>query len=136
MPCCAEGDKLASSSSRCSLPDWVLSYECLQTCLCHSSLVYQACSVCMPHTSYRATLCKAMLHSSHSGTLLPMQVLQVIDNEAVPLLRRCSLSGNADLLTHNALFSQHPLAVDMLIDILTDRGFFVAHVAEEQVSEL
>lgn len=67
---------------------------------------------------------------------VPMQVLQVIDDEAVPLLRRCSLSGNADLLTHNALFSQQPLAVDMLIDILTDRGFFVAHVAEEQVFEL
>ena len=61
------------------------------------------------------------------------QVLHVIDEEAVPLLRRCSLSGNADLLTHNALFTRHPLAVDMLIDILTDRGFFVAHVAEEQV---
>ena len=57
----------------------------------------------------------------------------MIDEEAVPLLRRCSLAGNADLLTHNALFSQQPLAVDMLIDILTDRGFFVAHVAEEQV---
>ena len=39
----------------------------------------------------------------------------------------------ADLLTHNTLFTKQPLAVDMLIDILTDRGFFVAYVAEEQV---
>lgn len=61
------------------------------------------------------------------------QVIEVIDNEAVPLLRRCSLAGHADLKTHNMLFTQAPLAADILIDVLTDRGFSVAHVAEEQI---
>ena len=45
-----------------------------------------------------------------------------------------SVISAADLLTYNTLFTQHPLAVDMVIDILTDRGFFVAHVGEERVS--
>ena len=59
---------------------------------------------------------------------------------AVPLQPRDSRASSsrtctaaADLLTHNTLFTRQPLAVDMLIDILTDRGFFVAYVAEEQV---
>ena len=62
-----------------------------------------------------------------------MQVIKVIDTEAVPLLRRCSLAGHADLKTHNMLFTRAPLAADILIDVLTDRGFSVAHVAEEQI---
>lgn len=31
------------------------------------------------------------------------------------------------------LFSDHPTAVDMLIDVLSDRGFSVAYVLDEQV---
>ena len=42
----------------------------------------------------------------------------VIDAEAMPLLKRCSLAGHAELKTRNELFSRHPLAADMLIDIL------------------
>ena len=52
----------------------------------------------------------------------------MIDGEAVPLLRRCSLAGHADYKTRAAVFQAHPLAVDMLIDILTGRlhnGFVI-----------
>ncbi|KAK9839848.1 hypothetical protein WJX81_005830 [Elliptochloris bilobata] len=60
-------------------------------------------------------------------------VVGVIDAEAMPVLKRCSLAGHAELKTRNKLFSRHPLAADMLIDILTDRGFSVAHVVDEVV---
>ena len=45
--------------------------------------------------------------------------MRLIDNEAVPLLRRCSLAGHAELKTRSKLFTQQPLAADMLIDILS-----------------
>ena len=62
-----------------------------------------------------------------------LQVIKVIDEEAVPLLKRCSLAGHAQLKTTNPLFGDHPQASDMLIDILTDRGFSVAHSMEEHI---
>ncbi len=67
----------------------------------------------------------------HAGA--PKQVIRVIDEEAVPLLKRCSLAGHAELKTHNPLFAEHPRAADMLIDILTDRGFSVGHTLDEHV---
>ena len=60
------------------------------------------------------------------------QVIKVIDDEAMPVLKRCSLAGHAELKTHNALFEQ-PLAADMLMDILTDRGFSTAYFVDEQI---
>ena len=62
-----------------------------------------------------------------------VQVIQVIDDEAVPLLKRCSLAGHAQLKTSNPIFGEHPQAADMLIDILTDRGFSVAHTMDERI---
>ena len=47
----------------------------------------------------------------------------MIDAEAMPLLKRCSLAGHAELKTRNELFSRHPLAADMLIDILVRLPF-------------
>ncbi len=70
------------------------------------------------------------MRQSAQGDALP-QVIEVIDEEAVPLLKRCSLAGHAQLKTTNALFGEQPQASDMLIDILTDRGFSVAHSMEE-----
>lgn len=60
-----------------------------------------------------------------------MEVVRIIDNEAVPLLRRCSLAGHATLKSPARVFSEHPLAADMCIDILSDRGFSVAHTVNE-----
>ncbi len=62
------------------------------------------------------------------------QVVHVIDTEAVPLLKRCSLAGHAELKTRNPIFGEHALAADMFIDVLTDRGFSVAHVVDEQIA--
>lgn len=57
----------------------------------------------------------------------------MIDTEAVPLLKRCSLAGHAELKTRNPIFAEHTVAADMFIDVLTDRGFSVAHVVDEQI---
>lgn len=57
----------------------------------------------------------------------------MIDEEALPVLKRCSLAGHAELKTHNPLFSEAPIAADMLMDILTDRGFATAYFVDEQV---
>ncbi|KAK9907299.1 hypothetical protein WJX75_001001 [Coccomyxa subellipsoidea] len=61
------------------------------------------------------------------------KVVRVIDTEAVPLLKRCSLAGHAELKTRNAVFAEHAVAADMFIDVLTDRGFSVGHVVDEQI---
>ena len=60
-------------------------------------------------------------------------MIKVIDAEAMPTLKRCSLAGHAELKTHNQLFNEHSLAADMLMDILTDRGFATAYDVIEQV---
>eukprot|EP00884_Botryococcus_braunii_P018635 jgi/Botrbrau1/5455/Bobra.27_1s0006.1 len=65
-----------------------------------------------------------------------MKVIELINTEAVPLLRRCSLAGHAELKTHNPLFTQVPLAADMFIDILSDRGFNVAYDINELIVPL
>ena len=59
---------------------------------------------------------------------LHLQVLRFIELDLVPLLKRCSLAGHANLRTRNPLFDQNTNAVDMLIDVLSDRGFSVAYL--------
>ena len=59
-----------------------------------------------------------------------LQVVDVIDAEAMPVLKRCSLAGHAELKTRNQIFSRHPLAADMLIDIL------VRHHRVQLIAEL
>lgn len=49
------------------------------------------------------------------------------------MLKQCSLAGHAEFRSRHPLLLGNPLAVDMLIDVLTDRGFSAAHTAEERV---
>ena len=67
------------------------------------------------------TAMRCQLPMCHTLPAVPMvlQIVRLIDNEAVPLLRRCSLAGHAELKTRSKLFTQQPLAADMLIDILS-----------------
>lgn len=71
--------------------------------------------------------------SSLDKKVLNLQVIEVINTEALPLLKRCSLAGHAELKTHNPIFSEHPLAADMLMDVLTDRGFATTYFMDEQI---
>lgn len=61
-----------------------------------------------------------------------MQVLKFIELDVVPLLKRCSLAGHASLHTRNSLFDRSTNAADMLIDVLSDRGFSVAYLYDTQ----
>lgn len=61
------------------------------------------------------------------------QVLGIIDDEVVPLLRKCSLAGHAEYKTQNEVFSAHAGAPDMLLDVLSDRGFSGSHIVNERV---
>ena len=63
-------------------------------------------------------------------------MINFIDSNVIPLLKQCSLAGHAEFKTRNPLLLQNPLAVDILIDVLTDRGFSVAHGQEERLKPL
>ena len=54
------------------------------------------------------------------------KVLGLIDDEVIPLLRRNSLSGYALYQTTSELFCDG-MGVDMMIDVLSDRGFSVSY---------
>ncbi|KAK9843601.1 hypothetical protein WJX84_009096 [Apatococcus fuscideae] len=60
------------------------------------------------------------------------EVLKFIELDVVPLLKRCSLAGHASLHTRNSLFDRSTNAADMLIDVLSDRGFSVAYLYDTQ----
>jgi hypothetical protein len=55
------------------------------------------------------------------------QVVSVIIKEALPRLYSNAMSGHLEFSTTNCVFERHPNAVDMFIDVLTDRGFQVSH---------
>jgi len=70
-------------------------------------------------------------HRSRHGELFE-GVVDLISGEVVPLLRSSALAGFAEYTTENKLL-ESPLAQQMLIDVLTDRGFGVAHAEIEKV---
>jgi len=41
----------------------------------------------------------------------------------LPVLKQSSLAGSAEYRTQSPLLGRHPHAVDILIDVLSDRGF-------------
>lgn len=61
------------------------------------------------------------------------RVLQAIDEEVLPLLKRCALAGHAEWRTRSSLFSS-AVACKILIDVLTDRGFAVSYTPREVVT--
>lgn len=52
--------------------------------------------------------------------LLPCRL---IDSEVLPVLKQSSLAGAAEYRTQCPLLRNQPHAVDVLIDVLSDRGF-------------
>ena len=70
-------------------------------------------------------------HKRRHGELFE-GVVGLISREVVPLLRSSALAGFAEYTTQDKLL-ESPLAQQMLIDVLTDRGFGVAHAEIEKV---
>eukprot|EP00878_Enallax_costatus_P008241 GHUV01008615.1.p1 GENE.GHUV01008615.1~~GHUV01008615.1.p1 ORF type:complete len:600 (+),score=182.10 GHUV01008615.1:310-2109(+) len=58
------------------------------------------------------------------------QVLGLVQQHVVPLLQQGALSGAAEWVSQHDLFTKHPVCIDMLLDVLSDRGF-VAHYVQE-----
>jgi len=61
------------------------------------------------------------------------EVISLIDSEVLPLLKKCSLAGHAEYKTRHPLLLGNTLAIEMLIDVLSDRGFSVGHAIEDRV---
>eukprot|EP00983_Pelagomonas_calceolata_P101304 1158683-Pelagomonas_calceolata.AAC.6 len=48
----------------------------------------------------------------------------------MPVLRESGMAGRVEYVSQLPLFTDHPRAAMMLIDVLTDRGFSVSHTAD------
>lgn len=70
----------------------------------------------------RQELVRRLDHYEHRYRSLFQRVVTVIDEEIVPVIRRHAITGKAHVTSQNPLFDE-PMAVDMLIDVLTERGF-------------
>jgi hypothetical protein len=53
--------------------------------------------------------------------LLPPQVIDRIMNDVLPVIRQSGLAGHAEYVTRSPFFTENPITIDMLVDILTDR---------------
>jgi len=58
------------------------------------------------------------------------EVIGVIEREILPGVLKSSLSGHFEFTTENPLFGTSPIAADILIDVLSDRGFKCSHRVE------
>lgn len=50
-----------------------------------------------------------------------MQVIDRIMNDVLPVIRQSGLAGHAEYVTRSAFFTENPIAIDMMVDVLTDR---------------
>lgn len=58
------------------------------------------------------------------------RVLGLVQQHVVPLLQQGALSGAAEWVTQDDLFTMHPVCIHMLLDVLSDRGFHAHYVQE------
>ena len=74
------------------------------------------------------------LDSYAQGPARPLfkHVLDLIAGDVIPVVMRSGLAGFAEYATRNRLFADHPLAVNMVLDVLSDRGFHVSHRVHEE----
>jgi len=77
----------------------------------------------------RQELVKRLDHYTAYSPDVFKQVMSVLHEEVMPLLWRNSLAGHAEYETCAELWADTPVAVDMLVDVLSDRGFGVAYKA-------
>lgn len=61
------------------------------------------------------------------------EVIKLIGTEVMPVLKQCSLAGHAEFQSQSPLLLSSPAAVDILVDVLSDRGFSVAHSREQRM---
>lgn len=49
------------------------------------------------------------------------QVIDRIINDVLPVIRQSGLAGHAEYVTRSSFFTDNPVAIDMMVDVLTDR---------------
>eukprot|EP00882_Tetradesmus_deserticola_P019249 GHRQ01020707.1.p1 GENE.GHRQ01020707.1~~GHRQ01020707.1.p1 ORF type:complete len:460 (+),score=213.56 GHRQ01020707.1:50-1381(+) len=59
------------------------------------------------------------------------EVVDRIINDVLPVVRQSGLAGHAEYVTRSSFFTEHPVAIDMLVDVMTDRGFHVCYIRED-----
>ena len=58
------------------------------------------------------------------------KVIEIIDRGVLPILKRSGMAGEAQYMSQNALFTKNPIAIDILTDILSDRGYHVTYTPQ------
>jgi len=74
----------------------------------------------------RQELVRRLDHYEHRYRSLLERAAAVIDDECVPAIRRHAITGKAHIHSQNPVFDE-PMAVDMVIDILSERGYRVMY---------
>jgi adenylate kinase len=69
----------------------------------------------------------------HFHTEVFQKVVTAISDEILPLIRMHVMAGEAHVKSNNTVFSE-AMALQMLVDILSDRGFYV--VVEKQETHI
>ena len=70
-------------------------------------------------------------YAEHHSALLS-EAVDLIQSRLVPHMQRASISGRAAIRVENARLTEEPLLVDMVLDVLSDRGF---HIYVERISK-
>ena len=71
----------------------------------------------------RHDLVRRLDHYRSKQSELFDRVITVITNEFLHIIRRQALSGRAIIRSDNALFANEPSAIDMALDLLSERGY-------------
>ena len=58
------------------------------------------------------------------------RIIEIIDHSVLPLLKRSGMAGEAHFITRESIFHEKPLGVDILTDVLSDRGYHVSYWRE------
>jgi hypothetical protein len=58
-------------------------------------------------------------------------VIDIIEHDVIPVIRKCALAGVALYNTEQELFFAHPQAAEMLADVLSERGYYVTWQASD-----
>lgn len=77
----------------------------------------------------RQELVRRLDNYEHRHADLFRHTVSVIDQEFIPAIRRHAVAGRAHIHTRNAVFDD-PLAIDIVIDTLSERGYRVMHERE------
>jgi len=62
------------------------------------------------------------------------KVIELIQKEFVPVMEKHSLAGNAQIRTQNLLLSEDTLVLEMIMDVLSERGYHVSsHIVVQHI---